>query len=124
MKNNKNEILEIRAKIKKILGNCKSEKKAISMQDLALNVDISQRLLRKQILELRRTNLFYPYFLVSNENGYWLSKKVEDIEAWLKNFTSKAFSILKTSKKAIKLCSHKKQTEMLNLFTDLINSEE
>lgn len=101
----------------KVMQKRKSKNKAISMQDLAIELGVSERSLRIIIEDARERNIFGKEYLVSNhEVGYWLSSKADEIDEWLKGYLGKAARMFKVAKIAVKLSSHKKQMEIANLF--------
>jgi len=86
----------------------------IKMAELAIKANVSQRLLRLIIADIRENNMIDGYVLCSSDEGYFLSNDADTINQFLNRYLSYAFSMIKTSK-AAKAFISEQQTKDIQL---------
>jgi len=72
----------------------------IKMAELAIKANVSQRVLRLIIADIRENNLIDGYVLCSSDEGYFLSNDADTINQFLNRYLSYAYTIIRVAKTA------------------------
>jgi hypothetical protein len=100
-----------------LLKKCVGKKNAKSMLALALIFDTNTRLIRSEIEQIRQqVPLEGGYCLVSHNQGYWLSKDIEEIKSFLKRYLGGAAKQFKNARNTIKQLNREEQAQIQAQF--------
>jgi len=100
-----------------LLTKCVGKKNAKSMLALALIFDTNTRQIRSEIEQIRQqVPLEGGYCLVSHNQGYWLSKDIEEIKSFLKRYLGVAAKQFKNARNTIKQLNREEQAQIQAQF--------
>jgi hypothetical protein len=100
-----------------LLTKCVGKKKAKSMLALSLIFYTTTRQIRSEIEKIRqKVPLEGGYCLVSHNEGYWVSKDVEEIKSFLKRYLGTAAKQFKNARQTIKQLNREEQAKIQAQF--------
>ena len=95
----------------------KGKEKSISMERLSYIHNTTTRQIRSVIEDIRTNDIpLNGYFLVSHNEGYWLTKDEEETEQWLHRYLGTAKTQFKVAKSTIKQLNRERQSKIQSQF--------
>jgi len=100
-----------------LLTKCVGKKNSKSMQHLSLIFDTNTREIRHQIEKIRQqVPLEGGYCLVSHNQGYWVTKDINEIKLFLKRYLGSAAKQFKNARQTIKQLNREEQAQIQAQF--------
>jgi len=118
---------ELNQEIKEhLLKTCVGIKNAISMESLAFTFNTNTRQIRIEIELLRQQVPLGEdkYFLVSHNEGYWLTKDTKEASQWLNRYLGQAAKQFKNARQTIKQLNREEQAKIQKQFEFDIDETE